>query len=369
MKRHWKLIQKPFQIVLLMLLVVALGACNTNNSSGSDTRDNNSLSLDEIKKKAKEESEVVSVGMPDSWANWKETWEDLNGTFGLKHTDTDMSSAEEIAKFEAEKNNPTADIGDVGISFGPVALEKGVTQPYKTSYWDEIPSWAKDNEGHWILGYQGTIAILIDKSLVKNPPKTWDDLLKGDYKVAAGDVTKATQAQMSVLAAAIAHGGDEKNIQPGIDLFADLAKQGRLSLAEVKVANFEKGEIPVAFLWDFNALGYRDQIDPNRFEVRILEEGSVVSGYATIINKYAPHPHAAMLTREFILSDEGQINLAKGYARPIRESVKLPDDVAKKLISKEQYANAKPVGDYKVWEETAKTLPQLWQENVLIHVK
>jgi putative spermidine/putrescine transport system substrate-binding protein len=93
-----------------------------------------------------------------------------------------------------------------------------------------------------------------------------------------------------------------------------------------------------------------------------------VSGYATIINKYAPHPNAAKLTRQYILSDEGQVNLAKGYARPIRDSVKLPDDVAAKLLSKEEYVNAKPVGDYKVWEETAKTIPQLWQERVLVHL-
>ncbi len=327
------------------------------------------LTLADIEQKAKAEGTVVSVGMPDSWANWKDTWNDLGSKYGLKHTDTDMSSAEEIAKFEAEKNNPTADIGDVGIAFGPVAVEKGVTQPYKTSYWDEIPTWAKDTEGHWIVGYQGSISLLANKELVKSPPKSWDDMKKGDYKVAVGDVTKAAQAQMAVLAAAIAFGGDEKNIQPGIDFFAELAKQGRLSLADVKVANFEKGEVPVGLLWDFNALGYRDQIDPNRFEVNIPREGSVVSGYATIINKYAPHPHAAMLTREYILSDAGQINLAKGYARPIRDSVKLPEDVAKKLIPKEQYANAKPIGDYKAWEETAKKLPQLWQEQVLANMK
>ncbi|MFY0542513.1 ABC transporter substrate-binding protein [Brevibacillus sp. H7] len=323
----------------------------------------------EIEHKAKTEGTVVSVGMPDSWANWKDTWNDLGSKYGLKHTDTDMSSAEEIAKFEAEKNNPTADIGDVGIAFGPVAVEKGVTQPYKTSYWDEIPAWAKDTDGHWIVGYQGSISLITNKELVKNPPKSWADIKNGDYKVAVGDVTKAAQAQMAVLAAAIAFGGDEKNIQPGIDFFAELAKQGRISLADVKVASFEKGEIPVGLLWDFNALGYRDQIDPNRFEVNIPQEGSVVSGYATIINKYAPHPHAAMLTREYILSDAGQINLAKGYARPIRDSVKLPDEVAKKLIPKEQYANAKPIQDYKAWEETAKKLPQLWQEQVLANMK
>lgn len=106
----------------------------------------------------------------------------------------------------------------------------------------------------------------------------------------------------------------------------------------------------------------------DKFSVAIPKEGSVVSGYATIINKYAPHPNAAKLAREYILSDEGQINLAKGYARPIRDSVQLPEEVAAKLLSAEAYTNVKPVNDYKVWEETAKTLPQLWQERVLVHM-
>nr|WP_231702614.1 extracellular solute-binding protein [Desulfocucumis palustris] len=327
------------------------------------------MSVSDLENAAKGEGTVVSVGMPDSWANWKDTWKDLESKYGLKHTDTDMSSAEEIAKFEAEKNNPTADIGDVGISFGPVAVDKGVTQPYKTSYWNEVPDWAKDKEGHWVVGYQGTIAIMTNKELVKNPPKSFDDILKGDYKVAIGDVTKATQAQMSVLAAAIAHGGNEGDLQPGLDFFAQLAKQKRLSMSEISVANFEKGEIAVALLWDFNALGYREKISQDRFEVTIPKEGSVVSGYATIINKYAPHPNAAKLAREYILSDPGQINLAKGYARPIRDSVKLPPEVAAKMIPLEQYAGAKPVQDYKVWEETAKKLPQLWQEQVLVNIQ
>ena len=81
-------------------------------------------------------------------------------------------------------------------------------------------------------------------------------------------------------------------------------------------------------VWDFNGLSYREQIDPKRFEVLIPSDGTVISGYTTIINKYAKHPNAAKLAREYIFSDAGQINLAKGHARPIRaEHLKLPEDV------------------------------------------
>ncbi|OXS60444.1 ABC transporter substrate-binding protein [Cohnella sp. CIP 111063] len=355
--------------LVLVLLAGLMAACGGANDKGNDNAAGApELSLSEIEAKAKEEGAIVSVGMPDSWANWKDTWADMQSKYGLSHTDTDMSSAEEIAKFEAEKDKPTADIGDVGIAFGPVAIEKGVTQPYKTSYWDEIPDWAKDEDGHWLLGYQGTIAFLTNKKLVANPPKSWEDLKNGNYKIVTGDVTKAAQAQMALLAASIAFGGDESNIEPGLAFFEDLARNGRLSNVDATLANIEKGEVEVTLLWDFNALNYRDQLGKDQYDVAIPKEGSVVSGYATIINKYAPHPNAAKLTREYILSDAGQINLAKGYARPIRDSVKLPDDVAAKLLPKEEYTSAKPVGDYKVWEQTSKDIPLQWQDRVLVHM-
>ncbi|BBI34622.1 ABC transporter substrate-binding protein [Cohnella abietis] len=366
--KHW--LKKELAVgLVLSVLVLMLAACGSNNNKEVESSAGaEKISVADLEKKAKEEGTVVSVGMPDTWANWKDTWGDLQTKYSLAHTDTDMSSAEEIAKFEAEKAKPTADIGDVGIAFGSVAIDKGVTQPYKTSYWGEIPDWAKDKDGHWIVGYQGSISFLTNTKLVQTPPKSWEDLKNGDYKIIVGDVTKAAQAQMAVLAAAIAFGGDESNIEPGIAYFEDLAKKGRLSNAEASLANIEKGEVQVTLLWDFNALNYRDQLGKDQYNVAIPKEGSVVSGYATIINKYAPHPNAAKLAREYILSDAGQINLAKGYARPIRDSVKLPDDVAAKLLPTADYANVKPVGDFKVWEATAKTIPQLWQERVLVHM-
>ncbi|MDP4164085.1 MAG: ABC transporter substrate-binding protein [Bacillota bacterium] len=352
-----------------ILSVSLMAGCTSKDEKKNSNAASSNLSLAEITKKAKKEGEVDSVGMPDTWANWKGTWDDLQSKYTIKHTDTDMSSAEELAKFESEKDNATADIGDVGAAFGPLAVQKGLTLPYKTSHWNDIPDWAKDKDGNWIIGYTGTIAFITDKNNVKNPPKSWKDIENGNYKVRIGDVLKASQAQFGVLAAALAHGGDEKNIQPGIDFFAKLAKQGRLQTTDPKIPDLEKGEVDVAIVWDFNALGYRDQIDKNRFDVVIPEEASVVSGYCTVINKNAKHPNAAKLAREYILSDAGQANLARGYARPIRENVKLPDDAKAKLLPSDMYKNAKPVQDAKAWQQSTQQLLQLWPEKVLINVK
>jgi len=328
------------------------------------------MDLKSLEQAARAEGAVDSVGMPDSWANWKDTWADLAKLYGLKHMDTDMSSAQEIAKFAAEKDNATADIGDVGAAFGPIAVQQGVTQAYKPSTWEQIPSWAKDADGHWMLAYTGSIAFIVNKQLVKDVPTSWADLKKGTYKVAIGDVSAAAQAVNGVLAAAIANGGDEKNIQPGLDYFGAIAEQGRLSLSNPTIQTLEKGEVEVGVVWDFNGLSYRDQIDPSRFEVLIPSDGSVISGYTTIINKYAKHPNAAKLAREYILSDAGQINLAKGNARPIRaEHLTLPKEVQAKLLPNAQYTKVQPIKDAKAWEATSKALPQLWQEHVIINMQ
>ncbi|MBP2857222.1 MULTISPECIES: ABC transporter substrate-binding protein [Dickeya] len=323
-----------------------------------------------LEKAARAEGEVNSVGMPDSWANWKDTWNDLSTKYGLKHSDTDMSSAQEIAKFAAEKENASADIGDVGVAFGPVAVQKGVSQPYKPTTWDQVPAWAKDKDGHWAMAYTGTIAFIVDKQQVKDIPHSWADLQKGKYVVTIGDVGTASQASSGVLAASFALGGNEKNLKPALDFFAKLAKEGRLGLTNPAIANIEKGEVQVGVVWDFNGLNYRDTIDKSRFEVLIPSDGSVISGYTTIINKYAKHPNAAKLAREYIFSDAGQINLARGYARPIRaQYITLPDDVKAKLLPQEQYKNAHPIADADAWDKSVKALPRLWQENVIINMK
>ncbi|RDI36928.1 ABC transporter substrate-binding protein [Falsibacillus pallidus] len=341
-----------------------MAGCSGNDEANGSKIDTSNLSLDKIEQKAKKEGEVHSVGMPDSWANWGQTWNDITGKYGIKHTDTDMSSAEELAKFETGNS----DVGDVGVAFGPLAEEKGLTLPYKPTHWDDIPKWAKDDNGDWVVGYTGTLAFITDKNNVKNPPKSWKDLLNGDYKVDVGDVMKANQAQFAVLAAAYANGGDEKNIEPGIKFFEKLAKQGRLQTTDPSLTSLEKGENEVAIVWDFNALNYRDQIQKDRFDVVIPSDASVISGYANVINKKAKDPYSAMLTREYIMSDEGQANLARGYARPIRSDVKLPEDAKAKLLPDSMYKKAQPVKDMKAWDETTKALPQKWQEKVLVHV-
>ena len=123
----------------LGLTLAALLALGNTFAMAAPMVDLNALTLDELVEKAKLDGEVNSVGMPDNWANWGETWQELTATYGIAHTDVDMSSAEELAIFESEKANATKDIGDVGQSFGPVAVVQGLAASYKDQLLGQHP--------------------------------------------------------------------------------------------------------------------------------------------------------------------------------------------------------------------------------------
>ncbi|MCV2370716.1 extracellular solute-binding protein [Roseateles oligotrophus] len=316
---------------------------------------------------ARKEAKLQSAGMPDHWANWQATWADLKRLHGIAHVDESMNSAEIIERMAAEGAQASLDIGDVGFEWGAIARGRAVSRPHKPATWAQIPAWAKDEEGYWALAYTGTIAFLVNTGRTGGRiPQSWKDLFAGGYKVGIGEVGSAAQSSASVLAAAIALGGDESNLQPALLQFAQLAKQGRLVFKNPGPAKAEQASVDVFLMWDFLALSQRSRL-PNSAQYRVLipSDGSVTSGYTTIINRHAPHPHAAELVREFIFSDAGQLNLAHGFARPIRiDHLHLPDALRQRLLDGAQYKNARVIKPF-VWAWEVKKLPLVWQREVL----
>ena len=317
--------------------------------------DLNALTLDEIIEKAKAEGKVESVGMPDSWANWGLTWQDLKDEYAIDHADTDMSSSEELQMFKTEGENGTKDIGDVGFAFGQQAIDEDLVQGYKTSYWDSVPDWAKAEDGKWMVAYTGATTFLTNTEQVENVPTSWADIKAGDYKVALGDIGGGT-AQAAVIASAYAFGGDLNNLDPAFEFWTELAEAGRINTLDILQQNFETGEIAVGVIWSYTAVPYKDQITQYKMEATIPSDGSIMSGYASVINKYAPHPHAAALAREWIFSDAGQANLAKAGAIPTRTDVEIPAEIEEATFAKADYANAIPMEDAEAYAAACETV-------------
>ena len=357
-------------LAMMMMICVSVGMFSgCGQKTEVESVDLTSMDLDMIIEKAKEEGVVSSVGMPDDWANWAGSWNTISETYGIVHDDTDMSSAEELSMFETEKDSPTKDIGDVGQAFGQTAIDMDVVQPYKATTWDSIPDWAKDPDGNWVISYYGTLSCLTNTDNVGTAITSWKDVENSDAVLTIGDVVRGASAQMTVLSCAYAMGGDMENLDPAFEFFTELAQEGRLDAAEYSAERMSRGEIDTLFTWDYNVLKYRDlALEDNanmNLECHVMRDGAVQSGYCLVINKYAPHPYSAALTVEYMLSDEGQIDRAEGYARPIREDVELPAEIAEKMIDDSEYTNGIPITDNAALTAACMEIAERWEEEII----
>ena len=347
----------------------------TGTSAEAETTaasDLNSKTLDEIIEAAKEEGRVESVGMPDSWANWGLMWQGLADTYGLEHADADMSSAEELQMFATEGENGTKDIGDVGQAFGAQAVEEDLVQGYKTSYWDSVPDWAKGEDGKWMMAYTGATTFLVNTDLIEGEaPTSWQDIREGSYKVSVGDINGGN-AQAAIVASAYAFGGADSDItdfdaalDAAFEFWTEMAEAGRINTVDITQQGFETGEVPVGVVWSFTAIPYKDAITEYSFEANIPTDGAILSGYASVINKYAPHPNAAALTREYIFSDEGQNLLAAAGAIPTRTDVEISEEFQANTFHTDDYANAIPMTDTDAYTAVCEKIVERWSAEIL----
>lgn len=99
---------------------------------------------------AEQAEEIVTYGMPDDWANYGEVLTGFQASLGITdgtHIDTDMSSLEEITKYDAEKANPVAMFSDIGLLWGKVATDRGVVPPYLPPLAEALPEGYKGTTG------------------------------------------------------------------------------------------------------------------------------------------------------------------------------------------------------------------------------
>jgi putative spermidine/putrescine transport system substrate-binding protein len=351
-------LSRLFRWVSLLVLVAFLAACagtptaaptQPPASSGSE-----SGAPADLIAAAKQEGMLTTIALPHDWCNYGEAIETFKQKYGLQvnELNPDASSAEEIEAIKANKDSkgPQApDVIDVGYAFGPQLVEEKLVMPYKVSTWDTIPDNLKHPDGYWYGDYYGVMAFEVNKDVVKNVPQDWADLLKPEYKnqvALAGDPRLSAQAQMSVYAAALANGGSLDNVQPGLEYFKKLNEVGNFVPVIAKQSTIAKGETPVVFRWDYNALADKKALEGNpEIEVVIPKSGVIAGVYIQAISAYAPHPNAAKLWMEFLYSDEGQLIWLKGGCHPIRfdDLVKrnaIPADLLAELPPAELYAKA-----------------------------
>jgi putative spermidine/putrescine transport system substrate-binding protein len=276
-------------------------------------------------KAAKKEGTLNVITLPADWANYGNIIKDFSKKYGIKinSENPDGTSAEEITAVTTEKGQSRApDVLDLGTSFAISAASQGLLAPYKVQSWSEIPATAKDGKGDWFDDYGGYVSIGYNSKVVKDPPTSFADLLKPEYKnqvALNGNPTQAGAAFAAVYAAALANGGSFGNIAPGINYFKKLSAEGNFVPVTGSESTVESGQTPILIWWDYLEESEVAQKFPG-WKVVIPTDGHYASYYSQAISATAPDPAAARLWEEYLYSTAGQNLWLQGSARPIELS-------------------------------------------------
>ena len=306
----------------------------------------NNIPLDQLLPLAQKEGTLTTIALPHDWANYGEIISTYKSKFNMQinELNPDAGSADELEAIRANKDNkgPQApDVVDVGIGYPPLAMKEGLLAKYKVKDFDTIP--LKDPDGYWWAEYYGVLVFEVSKPAIENTPQDWEDLLKPEYKgkvAMAGDVLKSNQSVMTVMASGLARsGGDiEKAPEAGLQFWKEVNAAGNFIPVIADQGKIAQGETPIVLEWDYLALANRDALKDNpTLEIVVPKSGVLAGPYAGAISAYAPHPHAARLWWDFVMSDEGQLLYLKGYAHPIRFN-----DMAKRNVIPQELLDKLP---------------------------
>ena len=210
---------------------------------------------------------------------------------------------------------------DIAETAGPdmeAMVREQVLQKVVTPVAKELIPQASFAHGQWIATRLSVFAGAYNTTIIKEAPKSYEDLTHPRFKGKLG--IEAEDANWFM--ATVLHMGEAK----GLTLFRDIVKANGMSVRKghTLLANLvPTGEVPLAL----TAYSYRvEQLKAEKAPVEIVylpPVAAIPTGAGMF--KRAPHPHAALLFTDFILTD-GQKILAQREAVPSNPSVKPAPD-------------------------------------------
>lgn len=97
----------------------------------------------------------------------------------------DMGSREVLERLRAERNRPQADLwwGAAHTTF-QTAADENLLAPYRPSWADKVPDFARDKQDRWYGTYETPEVIVYNSAAVTaaDAPRDWDDVLDPKWK-------------------------------------------------------------------------------------------------------------------------------------------------------------------------------------------
>jgi iron(III) transport system substrate-binding protein len=208
-----------------------------------------------------------------------------------------------------------------GAGVGEAAIATGFVVPYRTPVLGAYPADYRDPRGLWTPTRLSYFALGYNTKLVAaaDVPKTYDDLLDPRWKgKMAWRVDDATGSAMFLTNLRLAWGEDK-----AMAYFKQLAGQRLINFgagsARTLVDRVIAGEYPIALgIFAHHPLGSKNEGAP--VDMQLMPPVASTAG-TLVVAKGLPHPYAAMLLVDFILSAEGQGVLAQAGFYPANPQV------------------------------------------------
>jgi iron(III) transport system substrate-binding protein len=257
--------------------------------------------------------------------------QEFEAKYGITVNYVRMSSGEALARIQAEKDNPQFDIWWGGpIDSFVAAKGEGLLEPYDSPNYANLidPVKMKDVDNQWVGIYVGTLGFATNTEwLAANPgveaPKSWDDLLKPEFK---GQVMVAhpssSGTSYTALATVLQIRGEEAGWEYLQDYAGQMAQYTKSGAAPAKFVG--QGEAAVAIVFSHDIV---NEIDNNNMPLVLTfpEEGTgyEIGGMGLI--KGAKNMQAAKLWFDWALTPEAQAlgPVYAAYQAPTVEGVEL----------------------------------------------
>jgi 2-aminoethylphosphonate transport system substrate-binding protein len=142
-------------------------------------------------------SDVVTIysadGLHDGSPNWYQAeFDAFTKATGIKVQYIESGSDGVVARIAREKFNPQADVLVTLPPFIERAAADGLLQPYQPVGADQIPSDEKDPKNRFVALVNNFVDFIYNGAVLKNPPKTYADLLDPKFK---GKIQYSTPGQ------------------------------------------------------------------------------------------------------------------------------------------------------------------------------
>jgi putative spermidine/putrescine transport system substrate-binding protein len=328
-----------------MLLVSAAAACSqpkagehlpplnpraTSLSAGFGT-------MDRLVEAAQKEGTLTVVGLPRTWVGYGEIIDRFSNKYDIKviSVSPGASSKQELDLAAAKRGTKDApDVFDLSMDVA-IANAKRFA-PYKVANWPDVPDDIKDTKGRWLAVYGGYMSIGYDPRKLPAPASYAALARPGALVALPGDPLQMASAFGGVMAVSLSHG--RPDAARGVDFFARLKKGGMLGTPDRATAVLDWDYMNQARAAASSAHGSAT------WRTTIPQDAVLASYYVQAINAEAPHPAAARLWQEFLLSDEGQNLYLKAYARPARmEAMEMKETLDGDAAGKLPPASGTPV--------------------------